>query len=77
MSRISKHMKWFIRDLFNLLFVFQYWPREVSKRLIFGKTNELTITLAEEIVQTGFIQRKLHYRFKVYSYVHFWLLFNV
>uniref|UniRef100_A0A914HQ12 protein-tyrosine-phosphatase n=1 Tax=Globodera rostochiensis TaxID=31243 RepID=A0A914HQ12_GLORO len=41
-----------------------YWPREVSKRLIFGKNNELAITLAEEIVQSGFVQRKLHYRFK-------------
>ncbi|KAL3077179.1 hypothetical protein niasHS_013168 [Heterodera schachtii] len=41
-----------------------YWPREVSKRLIFGKNSELSITLAEEIVLPGFVQRKLHYRFK-------------
>lgn len=41
-----------------------YWPREVSKRLVLGKNNELTITLAEELVQSGFVQRKLHYRFK-------------
>uniref|UniRef100_A0A914L344 protein-tyrosine-phosphatase n=1 Tax=Meloidogyne incognita TaxID=6306 RepID=A0A914L344_MELIC len=40
-----------------------YWPREISKRLVLGKNNELIITLTEEVVLPYFIQRKLHYRF--------------
>lgn len=58
-------MKWFFNYIFLAHKIFQYWPRDVTKRLIFGRNNELTITLAEEIAQTNFVQRKLHYRFKV------------
>uniref|UniRef100_A0A915CNV6 protein-tyrosine-phosphatase n=1 Tax=Ditylenchus dipsaci TaxID=166011 RepID=A0A915CNV6_9BILA len=42
----------------------KYWPQNVHQKLIYGKNDELIVTLLKEDVQATYIQRKLHYRFK-------------